>query len=395
MDVLVSTRTAVVLLTLIAAALVAGTVLENAAARRYVYGRLWFHVLLGLLGLDLLACMLRRGLRGWSGVWGLLTHAGILLVLLGATVTLTWAERGAIVLAGGEQVDSYVPEGLMGQGKAAYAAGTRAFTDPAGRFVTAGVSQGDRVVYLHRKWEVESVTDETNLLLAKGPEKDVAVGREYYIEGKPVALGSVLKLIEFRLTYYPPVDYLLVTRRDGPPGKLRLEPSRAVDIPGTQLRIAGVKVDHPTLIAEVRGPSGAAPIRLVDDSSSRARAPWDADVFLVYRRERRIKEFESEVEVIEEGKGIRRHVIRVNSPLVHNGTKLSQSDCDMERLRWTLLSVSRDSGVWFVYAGYVAMAIGLTGRFYVAPLLRARPARRAPPGPHQQPRRGRNRTEEG
>ena len=83
-----------------------------------------------------------------------------------------------------------------------------------------------------------------------------------------------------------------------------------------------------------------------------------------------MKAFESEVEVLEEGKVVRRHVIRVNSPLVHGGTKLSQMSYDQRRLRYTVLGVSRDKGVWFVYAGFIVMMLGLVGKFYVSPIVR-------------------------
>ena len=70
LDVMASTRTAVVLLGVIAAASVLGTVLPNPVAVRYVYGRAWFHALLGLLGLNLVACMVWRKRisagRAWS-----------------------------------------------------------------------------------------------------------------------------------------------------------------------------------------------------------------------------------------------------------------------------------------------------------------------------------------
>ena len=104
-----------------------------------------------------------------------------------------------------------------------------------------------------------------------------------------------------------------------------------------------------------------------------------------------MKEYESEVEVLEkedcdesdgehkhgEERVVKHHVIRVNSPLVHKGTKLSQASCAWVGGPVTILSVSRDVGVWFVYAGFLAGVVGVMGRFYLAPILRsARAARR-------------------
>lgn len=225
LDVLASTRTAVVLLAAVAAASVVGTVLEDAAARKYVYGRLWFHMLLGLLGLNLLACMLRRKrdgrpLLGSGRLWSLLTHSGMLFVLVGAMVTAVWAERGAIIIREGHAASAFVPEG----------------------------------------------------------------------GGEPVPLGFDARLLDFRIVRCPPAERENVSATG------------------------------------------------------------------------RVKEYESEVEVFEEGRAVRRHVIRVNSPLVHKGTKLWQAGYDEKTLHWSRLGVSRDKGVWFVYAGMLATTLGLAGR---------------------------------
>ena len=111
MDLLASTRTAIVLLAMIAAAAVVGTILPDAAAREYVYGRVWFHVLLGLLGLSLGVCTVWRKRIGMARIWSLLTHSGILLVLVGAMVTLMASQRGNIVIHEGRDADSFLPEG--------------------------------------------------------------------------------------------------------------------------------------------------------------------------------------------------------------------------------------------------------------------------------------------
>jgi cytochrome c biogenesis protein ResB len=55
---------------------------------------------------------------------------------------------------------------------------------------------------------------------------------------------------------------------------------------------------------------------------------------------------------------------------MHEGTKLSQVGYDQRGHRWTNLGVSRDKGVWFVYAGFVATMLGLMGRFYINPVIR-------------------------
>ena len=122
------------------------------------------------------------------------------------------------------------------------------------------------------------------------------------------------------------------------------------------------------LRAKAAWASSSEDLRLTDGDA--VVSPWDPGSALLYRRVAdRVKEFESEVEVVEHGSVVRRHVIRVNDPLVHRGTKLSQMDYDRRGLRWSQLGVSRDRGEWLVYAGFLALAAGLVSRFYVGPLL--------------------------
>lgn len=81
LDMLASTRTAVLLLALIASASLVATVLPDVAAQKYVYGQAWFHVLLGLLGLSLVACMVWSKRIRKVRIWSLLTHGGMLFFL--------------------------------------------------------------------------------------------------------------------------------------------------------------------------------------------------------------------------------------------------------------------------------------------------------------------------
>ncbi len=413
MDVLSSTRTAVVLISTVAVAAVVGTISPYPVAQKYVYGHLWFHILLGLLGLNLIVCIFWRKRIGLARIWSLLTHSGILLVLVGAIVTLILAERGQIVIREGQELKAFVLEGR-----------------PRG--------------------------------------------------AEPTPLGFALRLLDFRITRYPPVDRLLVMRSNAAPVVLRVVPGRELDVPGAECRLSGVrfmpeegdgvvevampggtkrqvaatvgttqvvdqdglslrilryepsfKIDRktkevssdstepdnpvvqvalvrdgteeephwlfarvpsfghtkhgarepakvkmrylhprfPVLTAEAETPSGVLPVRL--ENGRRTPSPWDpALVFIYERRAGPPKEYESEVEVLQDGRVVAHHVIRVNDPLVYEGTKLAQSGYDKENLRYTVLGVSRDSGVWFVYAGFLTMMVGIVGRFYVSPLLR-------------------------
>ena len=68
-----------------------GMILPEGAARAHVYGRAWFYVLLGLSGVSLAGCMLRRVRSGSMTVWSSLTHGRSLLLFGGTCVTLICA----------------------------------------------------------------------------------------------------------------------------------------------------------------------------------------------------------------------------------------------------------------------------------------------------------------
>jgi hypothetical protein len=169
--------------------------------------------------------------------------------------------------------------------------------------------------------------------------------------------------------------------RDGKQGRRRWLFARSPDFGGTghgsakpeETPLRFLHPGFPLLTGVAHASTGADrqrfPLRLVQGEP--VPSPWDPRLILVYSRTAsRVKEYESEVEVLEAGRAIKRHVIRVNSPLVHKGTKLSQSAYDQDRLRYTVLGVTRDSGVWFVYAGFLATVVGLMGKFYLRPIMR-------------------------
>jgi len=486
MDALASTRTAVVLLAAIAVATTVATVLPDDVGAKYVYGRLWFWGLLALLGVNLVACMVWRRRIGMVRAWSLIMHLGIILVLAGAMVTLIWAERGWITIYETQELAEYLPAETV-RGKATYSAATRTLTDPKARFVSEGVSAGAAVGYWRGAYRVRSVKGETSLELGRGPPLDITEPTDYAFV-KP--LGFTVRLVDFRLVHYPPVDYLHVIRAERELAKLRITPGEALDIPGTSWKLVPIgflppggeglvevtmpdgtgglipaepgteraladdtvlrmfryepdfnidlrtkmvtsgsgEAKNPALLveimrggkgpgarwlfadpehqghdmgprrrdekiklrylhpawpmlrAELQGPAGSMEVGIECNTS--VYSEWDKELVLGYTRESsRIKEFESEVEVLEQGRVVKRHVIQVNSPLVHKGIKLSQSAYDKDHLRYTVLGVTRDKGVWFVYAGFLAMMVGLMGKFYLRPIIRqVRAARKAKGG---------------
>jgi hypothetical protein len=92
-------------------------------------------------------------------------------------------------------------------------------------------------------------------------------------------------------------------------------------------------------------------------------------------REYPIDQFISHVGVIENGQTVLSKTVQMNDPLKYRGYTFYQSSYDTEAgaaSRYTVLSVTRDPGVWSVYAGFGMLTVGLVIVFYVNPWLTRR-----------------------
>ena len=101
-----SLKLAVVLLAVIIVAAIAGTVYESSfdakIARAYVYGAPWFNLWLVLLGANLACSALSRWPWRKHHVAFLITHLGIITLLIGSFIGRIWGIEGTITLFKGE-----------------------------------------------------------------------------------------------------------------------------------------------------------------------------------------------------------------------------------------------------------------------------------------------------
>jgi cytochrome c biogenesis protein ResB len=79
---------------------------------------------------------------------------------------------------------------------------------------------------------------------------------------------------------------------------------------------------------------------------------------------RDIKDYVSDVQVIQDGKVVAAKKIEVNKPLHWGGYYFYQHSYDDKAGRYTILSISSDSGILIVYAGYAALCLGIIGRLW-------------------------------
>ncbi|MBI5116930.1 cytochrome c biogenesis protein ResB [Candidatus Poribacteria bacterium] len=91
---------------------------------------------------------------------------------------------------------------------------------------------------------------------------------------------------------------------------------------------------------------------------------------MLYRREPRIKDFYSVLQIIDSGKIVAEKKIEVNDPIRYAGYALYQASYDSEGQTWSGLQVKKDPGVPLVYAGFLTQIVGMIIIFYINPLIK-------------------------
>ncbi len=102
------------MLLILASVLASGTIVESlystAVAKRFVYGTWWFGVFLFLLGVNVLCSALSRLPWKKHHTGFVITHLGILFILVGSLVTQKFGSDGQIALAEGEEGNLFQEE---------------------------------------------------------------------------------------------------------------------------------------------------------------------------------------------------------------------------------------------------------------------------------------------
>src|SRR5438128_1363547 len=128
-----SLKLAVVLLAVLIIAAIAGTIYESSfdakVARAYVYGAPWFNVWLVLLGANLACSALSRWPWRKHHLAFLITHLGIITLLIGSLIGRIWGIEGTITLFKGEHPIEARHRNFCSGRRAACAADTAATTE--------------------------------------------------------------------------------------------------------------------------------------------------------------------------------------------------------------------------------------------------------------------------
>jgi hypothetical protein len=99
------------------------------------------------------------------------------------------------------------------------------------------------------------------------------------------------------------------------------------------------------------------------------------DFRIEYYKPESVRDYISDVQVVKDGNVVAEKSIEVNHPLHFGGYHFYQSSFDAEGHRYTILSVVSDTGLNLVYAGYLALGIGVFWHFWLRHIFTKRESR--------------------
>jgi len=200
--------------------------------------------------------------------------------------------------------------------------------------------------------------------------------------GEPIKeLPFYIRLKNFRIEYYKP-EYLLIQTRQGKSWRIPVEIGKESPLGndfGTvkilkafenfKIRIEGdehIPYDdpqpgfNPALQVQIKSPDGDVTTRYIFERFPSHIHPEDK-LLLSYQRV--ISDYVSRLQIIENNKIVAEKNIEVNHPLAFGGYHFYQHSYDAQAGQYTVLAVVSDSGLDFVYAGYLMLCGGVFWHF--------------------------------
>jgi len=196
-----------------------------------------------------------------------------------------------------------------------------------------------------------------------------------------------IHLKDFRMEYYDP-PHLLVDAADGKTLDLKpAAPGNSFELSeGASLRILSVfrnfKIDMETRRAYDDSGPGYNPAAEVlvtySDGAMQKQYVFQSglghmggreDFKLRYVPAGMVKDYFSDLQVSEGGKVMLEKTIEVNHPLYYGGYHFYQSSYDAKAGRYTVLSVTSDSGLVLVFAGFALLCAGAVYHLWLRPII--------------------------
>ncbi len=322
---LASAKLAIVLMTLIVGASIAGTLCPPERANDLVFGTLWFRGGMALLCLNIVACTLSRGRISMMRLGSFLAHISILLILAGAIYGGAAGKKGTLMMAPGEVADA-VPT-------------------PAGPVFPLGFQ-----VQLE-DFHVERDCHEVPILTASLPDRGQVASLPVKEGASAIPAGTDY---QFTILHYYP-DFVMGEGGGSTKSQYPNNPAVQVvvkDQGGEKTRWVFAK--YPDW-GSMHGDAGDALAFALDPGAGG-----------------RIKQFKSRLAFYVDGRPAQTNEIWVNHPARFGGYTFYQASYDQEAEAWSGLQVVKDPGVPIVYGGFAVQIAGVVLIIFLNPILRAR-----------------------
>lgn len=202
-------------------------------------------------------------------------------------------------------------------------------------------------------------------------------------------LPFAIKLNDFRMTHYQPT-YLYATAKSGETWKIPVEIGSEYDL-GPEFGSVAVnkKFDNfkitmedgktafvdstasghnPALEITVKNPQGVESSQYIFELHPGHSSP---NIPLHFSWSRMVSDYISDLEVIDGDEVVKTKSIEVNHPLYYGGYHFYQSSYDSEGGRYTVLSVTSDSGLAIVFGGFFFICAGVIIHLWIKPIIAA------------------------
>ena len=320
MKFLSSVKFSIIILPVITTISLIGTFIEPNKAGKFIYHSFWFEGLIVLFSVNISICTIKR-LKNITkkNIGFLVTHLSIIIILFGGLLSLITGKKGSLMIYDGHSSDKFfVDKDTSIQ---------LPFTIKLNDFILEYYDESKGALQIRAKGETE---------YKKYP---INVGSE--IDYK----GAKIKILKYVPDFEINIETHEVNSKSDNPNN-----------PALQIEVSkdGNKKEK-WLFAKFPDFHGK-------DSD-------DIEASFVVGGGGRIKDFKSELEIIENGNKVLTKTIEVNNPLSYKGYKFYQSSYDDQNLSWSGLQIVKDPGLVFIYIGFVLLIMGVVFIFYIKPML--------------------------
>jgi cytochrome c biogenesis protein ResB len=131
------------------------------------------------------------------------------------------------------------------------------------------------------------------------------------------------------------------------------------------------KGENPAVLVRIDTPDGSSHERYVFERfADFDNADDGLQLRYVFREPAMVRDYFSDIVVVDDGKEVASKTIEVNKPLRYGGYHFYQHSYDLQDQQYTILSVTSDSGLYVVYCGYWLLMAGILWQLWLRHIIK-------------------------